>query len=237
MERIDPERHQEVLGHLRMRAQERKADAQGEDGVPLPPPVPDGPGEGQRPQGKQRTHEQFAVVTRTDIGADHPGELIGEPADHRSGPRDAQRPQKGVHEEAGQHVMDGEAEIHRHVGREHEAQKRGGIEDVPVHPANEREPAVDLGIPEGHVPQRTPLVGGPDPERIPGGVLIVVTRRHKRSPEHGERKDEDEQGKDSSRGESGSPRSVRGVRGRGGVRLLQGASPLSPTRAAPPTPP
>ena len=70
--------------------------------------------------------------------------------------------------------MQHEVEVHDRRDREDEAQERRRIEDVPVACGDERQPAEQFGVPEGHVPKAVPPLGAPGAKRVAGRVLIAA---------------------------------------------------------------
>ena len=154
-----------VLRHLRVGTEQRQPNRKREQRVSLQPPIAQRPHEGEQPEWQHGRHEQFTIVTGTHVGTDHTRQLVYDPTYHRGSPSGAQSTQQEVHEQTDENVVNHEPEVHRDVGRQKQTQERGGIEQVPVHRPNEREPGIQFGVPEREMPQRFPLRCGPLAER------------------------------------------------------------------------
>ena len=121
------------------------------------------------------------------IRRDQPRQLVSEPADDRSRPRDVQPSQQPVGEQARQDVVDHEAEIYDRRDRQDEAQERSRVEDVAMAGGDEGQPAEQLRIPQRHVAEAVPPLGAPEAERVARRVLVAPWRGEPLALEHRQR--------------------------------------------------
>ena len=97
--------------------------------------------------------------------------------------------------------MDDEPEVHRDVGRQDESEPSGRIQQVTAHAGDERHAAEDLRVPQGHVAEPLPPLGGPGAVRVAGRVLVVVHGGEERTAEHRERHERDPEDETRGRGQ------------------------------------
>ena len=116
VDRPQPEREQQKVRHVVVaQHDERDHERKG----PVAPRFPMANRVQQRPerQGRERRHEQLAVMPRTHLRGHDARELVRHTRNHTRVPREPERPTEAIGEPSGQHEVDRHAERDRHIHR------------------------------------------------------------------------------------------------------------------------
>ena len=143
---------EEIVRRLHVRTEQAQRHGDCHQRIPPRPPIAQRGKEGETREGQHRGYEQLSVVTRPRVRNHDARQLIREPADHGTDPRNLESSQKQEREETSHDVVQNKAEVGDLVGREEPAQEGRRIQHVPVrHGRDVGQPIHDHRVPQRQV--------------------------------------------------------------------------------------